>query len=62
MTFSYLKKIQKLNSPPKKEALWFINDKEYTDTFFKPKEKGTYKITAKTESKEETIFIYFTTK
>ncbi len=46
----------------KEEALWFINDKEHTDTFFKPKEKGTYKITAKTESKEETIFIYFTTK
>jgi len=38
---------------------WFINDEPYYDEFFKPLQKGVYKITAKNNDLSETIYIYF---
>ena len=43
----------------KEDSRWFVDDKELFDLFFKPEEKGEYKITAKSKDKEETIYIYF---
>jgi penicillin-binding protein 1C len=40
------------------DCIWFINDKPFEEDFFTPQEIGTYKITAKTEEKEETVYIF----